>query len=152
MELTGTAVAADLDGLIGAFLRAVSFAEGERPGYDDIPGLFVAGGLLTRAVSGAPEIMTVDGFIAPRRAAFDAGDLTSFEEYEIAQVTRAFGNVAHRFSSYGKRGVTRGMLFESVGMISTQFVRTPDGWRISAMAWDDERPGLRVPFRYRPTV
>ena len=32
-------------------------------------------------------------------------------------------------------------------MISTQYVRTPVGWRISAMAWDDERPGLTLPQR-----
>ena len=29
-------------------------------------------------------------------------------------------------------------------MISTQFVYTPAGWKMSAMAWDDERPGLVV--------
>jgi len=34
-------------------------------------------------------------------------------------------------------------------VITTQFVRTPAGWRISAMAWDDEREGLAVPDRLR---
>ena len=34
------------------------------------------------------------------------------------------------------------------GAISTQFIRTPDGWRMSSMAWDDERPGLVLPTRY----
>jgi hypothetical protein len=29
-------------------------------------------------------------------------------------------------------------------MISSQFVLTPDGWKMSAMAWDDERPGLSI--------
>ena len=38
---------------------------------------------------------------------------------------------------------------ESDGIISTQFVKTTAGWRISAMAWDDERPGLTIPSRYR---
>jgi len=33
------------------------------------------------------------------------------------------------------------------GAISTQFVRTPGGWRIGSMAWDDERPGLELPAR-----
>jgi hypothetical protein len=30
-------------------------------------------------------------------------------------------------------------------MKSLQLVRTAATWRISALAWDDERPGLRVP-------
>jgi len=30
-------------------------------------------------------------------------------------------------------------------MISTQFIFTPAGWRMSSMAWDDERPGLELP-------
>jgi hypothetical protein len=36
------------------------------------------------------------------------------------------------------------------GAISTQFIRTPDGWRMSSMAWDDERPGLALPTHYGP--
>jgi hypothetical protein len=29
-------------------------------------------------------------------------------------------------------------------MITTQFAHTPTGWKMSAMAWDDERPGLSM--------
>jgi len=39
----------------------------------------------------------------------------------------------------------KGIAFESRGMISTQFIVTPVGWKMSAMAWDDERPGLSIP-------
>jgi hypothetical protein len=39
----------------------------------------------------------------------------------------------------------KGVSFEARGMISTQFVRTPVGWRISSMAWDDERLGMSLP-------
>jgi hypothetical protein len=35
------------------------------------------------------------------------------------------------------------------GVISTQFIRTPRGWKMTSMAWDDERPGLTIPDRYR---
>ena len=71
--------------------------------------------------------------------------LTAFEETESAARTDVFGNVAHRLSVYAKRGVQDGVAFSGRGMISTQFVRTPAGWRITCMAWDDERPGLAVP-------
>jgi hypothetical protein len=46
--------------------------------------------------------------------------------------------VAHRFSTYEKRGVRDGTPFAARGRIATQFVRTPGGWRITSMAWDDE--------------
>jgi hypothetical protein len=56
--------------------------------------------------------------------------------------------VAHRFSAYSKRGTQHGVSFEARGMISTQFILTEAGWRISSMAWDDERPGLSLPQSY----
>jgi hypothetical protein len=78
----------------------------------------------------------------------DSGALTSFEELETAETTEVFGNIAHRFSTYEKRGTMRGEAIEGRGVISTQFIRTPSGWKISSMAWDDERPGLAVPDRH----
>ena len=29
-------------------------------------------------------------------------------------------------------------------MITTQFVHMPSGWKMSTMAWDDERPSLSM--------
>jgi hypothetical protein len=37
-------------------------------------------------------------------------------------------------------------------MISTQFIHTPQGWKVSSMAWDDERPGLQLPDSIQPIV
>jgi hypothetical protein len=79
----------------------------------------------------------------------DSGALTSFDEVETAETTEVFGNVAHRFSTYEKRGTMHGEAIEGGGLISTQFIRTPRGWKMSSMAWDDERPGLVIPDRYR---
>jgi hypothetical protein len=87
----------------------------------------------------------VHQFIEPRQAMVRAGELTRFREVELWQATNVFGNVAHRFSAYAKSGTLKGVPFEARGMISTQFVLTPAGWKMSAMAWDDERPGLTIP-------
>src|SRR5262245_21629416 len=114
-----------LAALTAGFFDAVSFAPGERPDYDAIHGLFIAPGLLIKNI-GEAEITTVDEFIAPRRALVDSGALTEFEEWEIAHVTEVFGNVAHRMSTYGKRGVQNGTSFEARGVISTQFVLMPE--------------------------
>jgi hypothetical protein len=139
----------DLAALTAAFLDAVTFEPGERPAYDGIRDLFIDQGLLIRT-SGTPEITTVDEFIAPRQALVDSGELTEFEERELAHITEVFGNVAHRMSTYSKRGVRGGAPFDARGVISTQFALTPSGWRMSSMAWDDERPGLPLPASYEP--
>jgi hypothetical protein len=142
----------ELEALIGAFFDAVSFEAGETPAYERLRGLVIPNGLLIKNSADAPEVSTVDEFIAPRQALVDAGELTSFAEFEIHAITEVFGQVAHRLSTYGKRGVTNGTPFAGRGVISTQFVLTPDGWRISSMAWDDERPGLTIPQRYEGYV
>jgi hypothetical protein len=135
----------DLDELMDAFFRAVSFAQGERPHYDEIYRLFIENGLLIKNSMAVPEIANVAQFIEPRQAIIRSGELVSFREIELSEVTEIFGNVAQRFSAYAKSGITNGVSFAARGMIATQFIRTPAGWKMSAMAWDDERPGLTLP-------
>jgi hypothetical protein len=108
-------------------------------------------GKLIRNSSESPEISNVDDFIAARQRLIDSGALTSFEEFETAETTEVFGNIAHRLSTYEKRGTINGEAIEGRGVISTQFICTPSGWRMTSMAWDDERPGLAIPDRYRRT-
>jgi hypothetical protein len=134
----------ELKRLMGAFFRAVSFETGEKPAYDTITELFIAYGLLIKNSGPAPEICDVASFIKPRQASVDAGELTRFHEAEVAGVTEVFGNVAHRFCSYVKSGALKGAPFEARGMISTQFILTGQGWKMTCMAWDDERPGLEI--------
>jgi hypothetical protein len=96
-----------------------------------------------------PEISNVRQFIEPRQRTVDAGELTNFKEVETAEITEIFGNVAHRFSTYKKYGINKGAAFEGRGIISIQFIMSETGWKISSMAWDDERPGLIIPDRYK---
>src|ERR1700753_4363856 len=128
----------ELSALINRFFQAVSFSTGETPAYDRLPGLFTPAGRLVNAIGDTPDDTTVPEFIEPRRALVDSGVLTSFEEVETGAVTESFGKVAHRFSTYEKRGVRDGTAFAARGRIVTQFVHMPDGWRITSMAWDDE--------------
>ncbi|HEY6889159.1 MAG TPA: hypothetical protein VI300_15305 [Solirubrobacter sp.] len=130
---------AELARLSQAFFAAVSFQAGGRPGYDAIRELFIPDGLLIRNTGDAPEVTTVDEFIAPRAELVASGALTEFYEGELEAANQTFGTVAHRWCSYEKRGVQNGTAFAATGAISTQFVLTPDGWRMSSMAWDDAR-------------
>jgi hypothetical protein len=145
------AVKAELDRLTLEFFRAVSFEAGETPPYENLHALFIDAGLLIKNSAASPEISTVAQFIAPRLALVRAGELTRFREAELSETTEIFGNVAQRFSAYAKSGVQKGTAFEARGMIATQFILTPAGWRMSAMAWDDERPGLALPAHLEPT-
>ena len=140
---------AELKAVTDEFFRAVSFEPGQPPAYASIRDLFMDGGKLIRNSSELPEISSVDDFIASRQRLVDSGALTSFEEVEIAEITEIFGNIAHRFSTYEKRGTMHGDAIEGRGVISTQFIRTPSGWKMSSMAWDDERTGLAVSDRYK---
>ena len=145
-----TAVKQELDSLSTRFFRAVSFEPGDKPAYDDIHSLFITAGLLIKNTASTPEISTIAGFIAPRQALVDSGALTRFKEWELSETTQIFGNIAHRYSAYGKAGTQNGQPFEARGVISTQFIKTPEGWKMSAMAWDDERPGLSLPAELLP--
>lgn len=140
---------AELDRLTDAFFRVVSFEAGATPPYDDLYTLFIERAIIIKNSTDTPEISNVQQFIEPRQAMVASGELTRFREVELSEITELFGNVAHRFSSYAKSGTMRGVAFEAHGMISTQFIKTPAGWKISAMAWDDERSGLAIPKRYQ---
>jgi len=134
-----------LDHLLAQFFHAVSFETGEAPQYQNIHALFIGSGMLIKNSGPTPEVSNISQFIESRQALIDAGELTRFYEGELLETTEIFGNVAHRFSAYEKSGTLKNVPFETRGMISTQFILTPAGWRMSVMAWDDERPGLSIP-------
>jgi hypothetical protein len=142
-------IRSELKALTDEFFQAVSFESGQRPTYARIRDLFIDDGKLIATSSAVPEISSVEEFIASRQSLADSGGLTSFEEVETAEITEVFGNIAHRFSTYEKRGTMHREAIEGSGVISTQFIRTPSGWKMSSMAWDDERLGLAIPDRYK---
>jgi hypothetical protein len=139
-----------MDSLLASFFQSVSFDHGQKPQYARLYDLFIPSGLLIKNSLATPEVTTVRQFIEPREQLVSSGQLTAFKEIELAAITEGFGNVAHRFSTYEKSGTQNGAAFTLRGMISTQCILTPQGWRISAMAWDDERAGLTIPARYVP--
>ena len=138
-----------LDILTKTFFRAVSFTHGKMPHYNELYNLFINEGLLIKNNTETPEISSISQFVEPRRKLVISGQLTSFTEFEQSEITEIFGNEAHRLSTYEKSGTLNGSMFNTKGIISTQFIMTPLGWKMNAMAWDDERPGLTIPIRYK---
>ncbi|MBZ2408102.1 hypothetical protein HX747_10385 [Streptomyces sp. L06] len=56
-----------------------------------------------------------------------------------AELDALMGRFMDAFTNTGGRpsGRRDGTWFEGGGRKTTQFVRTPEGWRMSAMAWTD---------------
>jgi hypothetical protein len=137
-HLPEDAVQAGLDRLTSLFMASFTNTGGRRPDLAVIRDLFIPEGRIISNAGDEPVIMDLDAFIAPRQRMLTDGTLTEFSEWEISGRTERYGSVAHRFSVYGKSGFLRGERFEGRGHKTTQFLRTPAGWRICSMAWDDE--------------
>jgi hypothetical protein len=75
------------------------------------------------------------------RDVLNDGSLVDLCEREEWETTEIFGNVAQRFLAYRKTRVLRGERFDARGMNTIQFVRKDGDWKMSALAWDDERNG-----------
>ncbi|MFJ7255036.1 GNAT family N-acetyltransferase [Streptomyces sp. NPDC098085] len=130
-------VNAELDELMHAFLGAFTNTGGTRPNVDVVREVFIPQGTIIQNVGAEPVIYDLDAFIEPRQKILTDGTLTEFSEWEVTERTEIFGSVAHRFSEYRKSGFLNGEWFEGSGRKTVQFVRTPAGWKMSSMAWDD---------------
>jgi hypothetical protein len=130
-----------VDAFFGAFVSGPGCAER----MDLLRGLLLPRAVIVRTCGPEPAVMGVEEFIAPREALLTGGSLTDFREWPVGGRVEVFGDVAHWFGSYAKAGTQEGEPFTGRGMKTIQLVRTGDGWRISAAAWDDERDGLSLP-------
>jgi hypothetical protein len=144
MENSSNTAQAQIAALVGSFLSAVTFERDDRPSYQSIRDIVILGALFIKNTSDVPEISGVDEFITPRQLLVDNGTLIEFSETELSATTDVFGRIGQRLSIYRKAGVSDGVAFTADGVIATQVVLTPGGWRISSMAWDDERAGLTL--------
>jgi hypothetical protein len=128
----------EIDDLVRRFFAAFTNEGGVTPDVAGIESLFVPQAIIVKAIGDNPEIYSLQSFIEPRLRILTDGTLTDFREEETASRTEVFGNVAQRYSRYRKSGVMSGARTEGKGAKMLQFVRTDAGWRISALAWDDE--------------
>jgi len=135
---------AEIARIMSAFFDAFTSGPDVAARLDALRGLCLPEAVIIKTCGGEPTTYDVDGFIAPRRALLTKGALVGFREWELAGRTEVFGDIAQHYCSYAKQGVQDGVEFSARGMKTVQLVRTTLGWRISAVAWDDERDGLTL--------
>jgi hypothetical protein len=128
----------EIDTLTRKFFDLFTNTNATIPQLENIHSLCIPEAIIIKNTTGNPEIYNLKQFINSRRVILTDGTLTNFHEEETSEQTEIFGNIAHRFCSYKKSGVLSGIPFETKGKKTIQFVNTPEGWRISSVAWDDE--------------
>ena len=141
-------IKSELDNLTKSFFQLFTNINGAIPPIENIYKLCIPEAIIIKNIGAAPEIYSLQQFIAPRIKILTDGTLTNFSEEEVQERTEIYGHIAHRFCSYKKSGTLSGQPFEAKGMKTIQFVNTAAGWKISAVAWDDERDGLPNPHHY----
>lgn len=131
----------EIAGVVATFFAAFSSGPDVDARLDGLREVLLPQAVIVRTGGAGLAVDDVEGFIAPRRALLTGGALQEFREWEVSGRTDVAGDVAQRFSRYAKTGVQGGRRFAAHGTKTLQLVRTPAGWRISAVAWYDD-PGL----------
>jgi hypothetical protein len=134
-----------IDALTAEFFRLFSPTPGTTVSLQRIHDLFIPQGIIVRTCGPNTEVFSISQFIAPRELMLNDGSLVDLCEREEWETTEIFGNVAQRFLAYRKTGVLHGERFNTRGIQIIQFVRKDGEWKMSAIAWDDERDGVVIP-------
>ncbi|MCX5198542.1 nuclear transport factor 2 family protein [Streptomyces sp. NBC_00249] len=126
----------EIDALTAEFFGAFDNRGGKPADVARIRRLMIPGGVI---VATGPKFTayTVDEFVEPRVELLGGGRLVEFAEWETSERTDIEGDIASRFGEYRKSGVLDGEPYEGGGTKTIQFVRTPEGWRITAFSWYD---------------
>ena len=135
---------AEIEDMVRVFLAAFTSGTDSPAQLDKLRSMFLPRAVIIRTCGLEPMVYGVEEFIAPREALLSGGTLVGFSEWPLTGRIDLFGDIAHWFGTYAKKGVQDGEPFTGRGTKSVQFVRTSEGWRISAVAWDDERDGLAI--------
>jgi hypothetical protein len=135
---------AAIAGVVRAFFSAFTSGPGSDERLGELRRILLPQAVIVRTCGGDPVVHDVEAFIAPRQRWLSDGTLVDFTEWELSGRTEVFGDIAAHFCGYAKAGTQDGERFTGRGMKSLQFVRTAAGWKISAVAWDDERHGVIV--------
>ena len=127
--------------------NAISFKNGQSPRYDSIKYYFIPQAQLINFITDTAQILSIDDFVKAYKNYVDSSKIQTFYEQEIYGRTDQFGNIAQRISSY-KTYVNSLDIVKERGVNSFQLIKTPQGWKVSSIIWNVEKPGLNIPDAY----
>ena len=126
---------------------ALSFKAGETPQYDNIKDNFIQQAQLINYIADTAQILSIDNFVKAFKNYVETTKIKIFKEQEMYGKTDQFGNIAQRISSY-KTYINSEDFVKERGVNSFQLIKTPQGWKVSSIIWDIEKPGLSIPDYY----
>jgi hypothetical protein len=141
-----------MEAIVAALYDVISGPAGQKRDWDRFRSLFAPGARLIPArplPTGGAEavVLTPDDYVqraAPRL------EKDGFFEREVAAKTEAFGNIAHRFSTYESRHAAGDAQPFARGINSIQLLKDGDRWWVVTIFWDSERAGNPIPKEYLP--
>ena len=122
------------------FFGIFNNVNGHQPDWEKMNQTCLQETILIRKTGLEEEIYDLQSFMNPRRKILSDGTLQEFREWETSAETKISGNMAQRFSKYEKSGALNGTPFKASGNKIFQFIKTREGWRITAVVWEDVTP------------
>jgi hypothetical protein len=130
--------------------QIISFRAGQTLNYDSIRTSFIPQAQLMDFRTDSLQVLSLDQFIVFYKDFLKSAGIKSFYEKEVFGKTDQFGKIAQRISTYASYINTMDSVGER-GVNSFQLVKTPNGWRVSSIIWDVERPSQPIPDYYLNT-
>ena len=93
--------------------------------------------MIIRHVRGNPVIYDLRQFVEPREKILTDGTLTEFPEWESRREDRDLRLDRPPVQRVPQVRLPQRRVVRGPGMKTTQFVRTPSGWKMSSLAWED---------------
>lgn len=127
-----------IDKLTSVFFSIFTTSDGRQPDWSLIHHTCIPGVMIVKKEQQGHIVYDLHSFIEPRKKILSDGTLTEFSETEVSEQTSIIGRIAQRSSKYQKSGYLNSAHFHEYGNKLFQFVKTAEGWRISAVMWEDE--------------
>lgn len=130
---------AAIDELTATFYGGFDNRAPRIPTGEELLALFSEGATITRVGADGVARWTPEAFVAPRIALLTDGTLTEFHEWETDSRTAVFADIASRWSTYEKEGLSNGNEYRGGGRKFMQLRRQDGRWLITSLLWQDER-------------
>lgn len=109
----------------------------QQPDWNILSALCIPEAIIIKKTGLIQQVFNLDTFMQPRKELLSSGTLLQFEEAETGESTNILDNMAQRSSTYQKSGYLNGESFQGQGSKLFQFIKTADGWKITALVWED---------------